>query len=118
VSEDWSWQAGVNGAKPGMVMVGHPADYLNQEYREVYVSGVDEDKAQVVSLNETVTVPCGTFSGCLKIKVYSDLDPGRVEHRYYASGIGLILRETMPESDKRLELVSMDNELPPTSASR
>ncbi|TFG77320.1 MAG: hypothetical protein E4H23_08785, partial [Chrysiogenales bacterium] len=107
VSEDWSWQAGINGAKPGMVMVGQPADYLNKEYREEYVVGVEETKAQVLGLNETVTVPYGTFSGCLKIKVYSDLDPGRVEHRYYASGIGLILRETVPESDKRLELVSI-----------
>ncbi|MBE0665184.1 MAG: hypothetical protein IH584_05120 [Candidatus Aminicenantes bacterium] len=118
VSEDWSWQAGINGAKPGMVMVGQPADYLNKEYREEYVVGVEETKAQVLGLNETVTVPYGTFSGCLKIKVYSDLDPGRVEHRYYASGIGLILRETVPESDKRLELVSIGDELPAAPENR
>jgi len=118
VTEDWSWEAGINGAKPGMVMVGQPQDYLNKEYREEYVAGVAEDKAQVLSLNETVTVPYGTFSGCLKIKVYSDLEPGRVEYRYYASGIGLILSETVPEGGQRLELVSISNELPPTPASR
>ncbi|MFH2108575.1 MAG: hypothetical protein ABII93_07900 [Chrysiogenia bacterium] len=112
VSEDWSWQAGINGAKPGMVMVGRPADYLNKEYREEYVAGVEEDKAQVLSLNETVTVPYGTFSGCIKIKVYSDLDPGRFEHRYYASGIGLVLSESMPEGGQRAELVGIGDELP------
>lgn len=118
VTEDWSWQAGINGAKPGMVMVGLPQDYLNKEYREEYVAGVAEDKAQVVSLNEMVTVPYGTFSGCVKIKVYSDLEPGWIENRFYAPGIGLILSETVPEGGRRLELVSISNELPPTSASR
>ena len=113
VSEDWSWQAGINGAKPGMVMVGHPADYLNKEYREEYVAGVEEDKAQVLSLNETVTVPYGTFSGCLKIKVYSDLEPGHSETRYYAPGIGLVLSETMPAGGRRVELVGIGDELPP-----
>lgn len=118
VTEDWSWQAGINGAKPGMVMVGQPQDYLNKEYREEYVAGLAEDKAQVVSLNEMVTVPYGTFSGCLKIKVYSDLDPGWIENRYYAPGIGLIFSETVPEGGRHLELVSISDELPPTLASR
>jgi hypothetical protein len=118
VTEDWSWQAGINGAKPGMVMVGLPGDYLNKEYREEYVAGVAEDKAQVLSLNETVTVPYGTFSGCLKIKVYSDLEPLRVEYRYYAPGIGLVLSETEPEGGQRLELVSISNGLPAAPASR
>jgi len=106
VTEDWSWQAGANGAKPGIVMPGRPQDYLNKEYQEEFVAGVAEDKAQVLSLNETVTVPYGTFSGCLKIKVTS----GRDEYRYYASGIGLILSETVAAGGKRMELVSISNE--------
>lgn len=118
VTEDWSWQAGINGAKPGMVMVGQPGDYLGKEYREELVAGVAEDKAQVISLNETLNVPYGTFSGCLKIKVYSDLEPGRVEYRYYASGIGLILSETVPEGGRRVELVSIGSELPAAPQSR
>ena len=112
VTEDWSWQAGIKGAKPGMVMAGRPQDYLAREYREEYVAGVAEDRAQVLSLNETLTVPYGTLSGCLKIKVNSDLEPLRTEYRYYASGIGLVLSETVPaEGGRRLELVSIYNEL-------
>lgn len=118
VTEDWSWQAGVNGAKPGMIMVGKPLDNLNKEYREEYVPGVAEDKAQILSLNETVTVPYGTFSGCVKIKVYSDLEPGRVEYRYYASGIGLVLSETEPLGGRRVELVSIGSEPLPAPQSR
>ncbi len=107
---EWSWQAGIDGAKPGMIMAGQPRDYLNKEYREEYAPGVEEDRAQVLSLNETVTVPYGTFSNCLKIKVHSDLDPGRSEYRYYATGIGLILSETVPAGGRRLELVGISNE--------
>lgn len=119
VTEDWSWQAGIKGAKPGMVMAGRPQDYLAREYREEYVAGVAEDRAQVLSLNETVTVPYGTLSGCLKIKVYSDLEPLWAEYRYYASGIGLVLSETVPaEGGRRLELVSISSELPATETSR
>ncbi|HUU05439.1 MAG TPA: hypothetical protein VMZ49_06110 [Patescibacteria group bacterium] len=118
VTEDWSWQAGINGAKPGMVMVGRPADYLNKEYREEYVAGLEEDKVQVLSLNETVTVPYGTFSGCLKVKVYSDIDAGRIEYRYYAPGIGLVLSETMSEGGQRVELVAIGDELPAAPENR
>ncbi len=106
VSGDWSWQAGTDGAKPGIVMPGRPQDYLNQQYQEELVTGVAEDKAQVLSLNETVTVPYGTFSGCLKVKVFS----GRDEYRYYASGIGLILSETVLAGGRRVELVGIGNE--------
>jgi len=117
MTEDWSWLAGSEGAKPGMVMVGHPADHLNKEYRQEYAPGVEEEKALLIGLSETVTVPYGTFSNCLKIKVYSDLAPGRVEYRYYASGIGLLLSETMP-GNRRLELVGISSDLPVESRSR
>jgi hypothetical protein len=106
VTEDWSWQAGTDDAKPGIVMPGRPQDYLNKQYQEELVAGVAEDKAQVLSLSETVTVPYGTFSGCLKIKVSS----GRDEYRYYASGIGLILSETVVAGGRRMALVSIGNE--------
>lgn len=106
VIEDWSWQAGTAGAKPGIVMPGRPQDYLNKQFQEEFVAGVIEDKAQVVSLNETVTVPYGTFAGCLKIKVFS----GRDEYRYYAQGIGLVLSETVAAGGRRVELVGIGNE--------
>ncbi len=107
VTEDWSWQAGVNGAKPGKVMLGKPQDFLNQEYWQAYAPGKDEEKAQVLSVNETVTVPCGTYSGCVKVKVFSGIGSGSVATRYYAPGIGLVLSESVQEGGRRIELVSM-----------
>jgi hypothetical protein len=106
VTEDWSWQAGSAGAKPGIVMPGHPQDYLNKQFQEELVPGVAEAKAQVLSLSATVTVPFGTFTGCLKVRVSS----GRDEYRYYASGIGLIRSETVVAGGRRVELVGIDNQ--------
>jgi hypothetical protein len=110
VTEEWSWQAGTDGAKPGMVMVGNPQDYLNREYRQDFVPGVSENKAQVLAVNETVTVAGGTFSGCVKVRVYSAQEPGQEEIQYFAPDVGLVLSESLPAAERRLELVSIGSE--------
>jgi len=110
LSEEWSWQAGKGGAKPGKAMVGRPQDFVNKEFQLDFVPGVSEHKAQVLGFNETVTVPFGTFSNCVKLKVYSDLEVGKEEHQYFAPGIGLVLSESVPPGGRRLELVSIGSE--------
>jgi hypothetical protein len=111
LTEDWSWQAGTNGAKPGKVMPGRPLDYVNKEFQLEFVPGIAEDKAMVLGVNEKVTVPFGTFSGCVKIKVFSDLEPGKESIMYFAPGTGLVLRsEGFPKGGRRQELVGISNE--------
>jgi hypothetical protein len=110
LSEQSSWQAGTSGAKPGKAMVGRPQDFINKEFQVDFVPGVSEHKAQVLGVGETVTVASGTFSGCVKIRVYSDLESGKEEHQYYAPGVGLILSESVPAGGRRMELVSIGNE--------
>ena len=110
VTEDWSWRAGSSGAKPGRVMVGRPQEYVNKEYQLDYVPGVSMNKAVVLGTDETVTVPFGTFSGCLKVKVFSELETGNVEFMYFAPGTGLVLSEGQPKGGRRQVLVSIGNE--------
>jgi hypothetical protein len=38
------------------------------------------------------------------------LEPGLVEHKYYARGVGLVLEETVSGGDERVELVSVTRE--------
>jgi hypothetical protein len=57
VSTAGSWEAGVDGAKPGIVMWGDPAAHLNEEYKQEYYVGVAEDVATVIALDESVQVP-------------------------------------------------------------
>ncbi len=87
VSTDGSWEAGVKGAQPGIVMPAHPGP--GKPYRQQYARNVAEDMAQIVATNETVTVPAGTFTGCLKTKEWSMLEAG-TELKWYAKGVGVV----------------------------
>jgi hypothetical protein len=84
-----SWLAGVNGAKPGIIMKAHPK--VGDFYRQEFQLGNAEDSAGVLSLNQTVTVPAGTFNNCLETYEVTGLEPGALEHKYYAAGVGNVL---------------------------
>jgi hypothetical protein len=88
VSMDGSWEAGVDGALPGIIMLANPIAGL--WYRQEYFKGEAEDVAQVLSLSTTVTVPFGTYNNCLQTAEWSLLEPKTVEHKFYASGVGMI----------------------------
>ena len=102
-SLDGSFLAGEEGALPGRVMLARPS--VGTTYRQELLLTEAEDAATVLSLDETVSVPLGTFSACLQTEDFTPLEPGHVEHKYYAPGIGLVL-EVDVENGERLELVS------------
>lgn len=103
VSLDGSWKAGVDGAKPGIVMRAQPA--VGAIYRQEFFLGDAEDMAEVISRTGSATVPAASCQGtCLITKEFTPLSPGAIEHKYYAPGIGMIL-EVDPETGERLELV-------------
>jgi outer membrane murein-binding lipoprotein Lpp len=83
-----SWEAGVDGAKPGIIMQAHPK--VEQSYRQEYYKGEAEDKAKVLRLNDSVTVPYGSFDHVLVTKEWTPLEPSYHEHKYYARGVGQV----------------------------
>lgn len=46
-----------------------------------------------MSLKETVTVPAGHFTNVVKTQEGTAVEPGVIEFKYYAPGVGLILTE-------------------------
>lgn len=88
-STEGSWEAGVNGAKAGVIMEAHPK--VGDNYRQEYAPGVAEDRAEILSLNESVTVRKGSFTGCVKTKDYSPLKPDLVENKVFCPGVGQVL---------------------------
>ncbi len=86
VSTEGSWTAGVDGAQPGIVILAEPA--VGMTYRQEYYQGQAEDAAEVLSLDEHVEVPFGTYDGVLMTKDYTPLDPEVVENKFYARGVG------------------------------
>jgi hypothetical protein len=81
-----SWEHGVDGAYAGIAIPGDPRPGL--KYRQEYYKGEAEDAGEVLSVNERVTVPAGTFTNCLETRDTTPLEPDVVEHKYYAPGVG------------------------------
>jgi hypothetical protein len=97
-----SWEAGVDGAEPGIIMPGAPV--LGEPYRQEYYAGHAEDMGQVVRLDGSVAVPYGTFSDALVTRDWTPLEPDVSEHKYYVRDVGLVLED---EGRTRVELVRM-----------
>jgi len=105
-----SWEAGVDDAQPGILMEATPE--VGDVYRQEYLVGEAEDAATVLSLNEMVMVPYGSYNNCLMTGEFTALDPETLEvmeNKFYAAGTGLVLEED-PETGERLELLGIDVE--------
>jgi len=108
ISTEGSWEAGVNGARPGIIMEADPQK--GDVYRQEFAAGVAEDMAKVLGLNQTVTVPYGTFHNCLKTKDFSLLEPDVTENKFYAPEVGFILSKMVKGGSEKLELINITTE--------
>jgi hypothetical protein len=75
--------------------------------RATFTEHVAQDMAEVLSTNETITVPFGTFTGCLLAKEFSPLDKKVVEHKWYAPGIGFVKSVMVQGGSETSELVKV-----------
>jgi hypothetical protein len=107
VSTAGSWEAGVNGAQAGIIMWGDPAAHIGEEYRQEFARGEAEDVGKVVAVAESVTVPFGSFSGCLKTEDRNLLEPGTVENKFYCPDVGTTLEFPVQAPSDRTELVDV-----------
>lgn len=105
ISTEGSWQAGVDGAQPGIVMEADP--HVGDTYQQEFSPGVAEDMATVLALNKTVNVPYGSFKDCLETEEFSPLEPGAIDHKFYARGVGFIQSVALRGGRERLELVTI-----------
>jgi hypothetical protein len=84
-----SWRAGVNGARPGYIMPANPVVGFTH-YQEFAPADEALDQAEVLSLDESVSVPAGSFDSVLKTAETSEVEPDVLEHKYWAPGVGLV----------------------------
>jgi hypothetical protein len=108
VSTEGTWRAGVNGAQPGVIMEAHPQ--VNDHYFQELAAPLAQDEATVLSLHETASVPLAKFRNCLLTKEFTQLEPGNVEHKFYARGIGFVLGVVVKGGKERLALVNIVRE--------
>lgn len=101
VGHSGQWLAGEGRNEPGILMPAHPTAGL--AFQQEYAPGVAEDRATVVAVDQSITTPAGSFTGCIKTEDSSPLDPNVTEFKYYCPAVGLV-REELP--DGHLDLIS------------
>ncbi len=101
VSKEGSWEAGVDGAKPGIMMYAKPAP--GPEYWQEHATNA-QDKAQVMALREPVQVPFASFPDSVRTKEWSELEAGS-SMKWYVRGVGFVRAEA--EDGEITELISM-----------
>jgi hypothetical protein len=101
-----SFEAGVDGAQPGVIMPASPQ--VGMTYRQEYYAGEAEDQASILSLDEQAGVPFGHFTGVLMTKETNPLEPRHTEYKFYARGVGPVLELTASGGTDRVMLLRVD----------
>jgi hypothetical protein len=104
VSRAGSWEAGVDGAQPGITLPADPQ--VGMTYRQEYYAGEAEDRGAIFSLDEQVGVPAGHFTDVVMTKDTSALEPRVLEFKFYARGVGPVLEISVSGGNDRADLLS------------
>jgi hypothetical protein len=100
-----SWEHGIDGAQAGIIMPARPQ--VGMSYRQEYYAGEAEDAGQILSIDEKVDVPYGSFGRVVMTKDTTPLEPGLVEYKFYAHGVGPVLTVPVSGGGSKGELVSV-----------
>ena len=104
VSREGSWEAGVDGAKAGIVMFDKPR--VGEPYRQEYYAGHAEDQATFLTLDTRAATKAGVFKHLRMTEDTTPLDPAIAELKFYARGIGVVLEFDLAPDSGRSELVA------------
>jgi hypothetical protein len=103
VDHDGSWEAGVDGALPGILMLADPLP--GEAYPQEYYPGEAEDLGQVLRVDETVSGPAGEFTDVVVTRDWNPLEPEVVENKYFAPGVGLVYETKVAGEEGELNLL-------------
>lgn len=93
VGHGGAWLAGSDGAEAGLIMSGDPQ--IGMKYYQEIAPNAALDRAEVVSLVETLETPAGLFTNCLRTHEGTALNLNESEFKTYASGVGLIQEQSL-----------------------
>lgn len=96
-SNEGSWEAGVDGAQPGLIMPG--TFLLGAKYFQEQGPPNAVDRGENTAMGLTVVTPAGTFHNCVEVvdtnpaEGVCDVEDGDV--KIYCPGIGLVMDEDL-----------------------
>lgn len=107
-TDDGAWEAGIDDAVPGIVMLGSPRS--GNRYQQEYWEDEAEDWGAVLRLNAKVSIDYGDFEDCLMTREWTPLEPGEIEHKFYCPedgnfGPGLMFIEELKGKTVYVEYV-------------
>jgi hypothetical protein len=70
-------------------MWADPSAHIGEKYRQEYYPGKAEDMGQVLSVDESLTVPFGSFDHVVKTLDFSNIEAAQ-EQKFYAPDTGLL----------------------------
>jgi hypothetical protein len=105
ISTEGTWEAGVDGAKPGIIMPADPQ--IDGAIFQEYYPNHAEDQFQVLSTNESLTLPTGKYEGCIKTKEWTRLEPSVAENKVFCPEVGLAQATTVEGGSDFSQLVGI-----------
>jgi hypothetical protein len=106
VPSNGSFQAGVDGAQPGIIMPGDPKP--GDAYRQEYYPGHALDQARILGYTPA-KVPYGAFPHTLTTVETSALEPTVREQKHYVRGVGELKTQDVAGSREAFQLVSVSH---------
>ena len=93
-NNDGAWEAGVDGALPGVIMWADPQ--AGMSYYQEYYEDEAEDMGMIVATDVSVELSDGTtYENCLQVLDWNPLEPDALEYKYFAPSVGLVKEEVV-----------------------
>jgi len=106
VSRAGSWEAGKDGAMPGILLPAQPQD--GQQYRQEFKKAEAEDNGEVIATGDLVQVTAGRYKAAVVTMDTSNLEKTAVEYKFYAPAVGPVLALDVSGGASREELVKIE----------
>jgi hypothetical protein len=103
VSRAGAWEAGVDGALPGIVMPADPVP--NDATRQEFYGGEAEDLGWVVQTRLSREVPAGSYDDVIRVLEWSPLEPRIVVEKLYAPGVGILSEHALSGGLENFQLI-------------
>lgn len=94
-----AWRAGVDGARPGLIMPG--TFLVGSRYFQEIAPGVALDRAEHIAHELNLATAAGKFQNCVEVRETTPLEPGAESIKRYCPWIGLVF-------DDGVELVAYE----------
>ncbi len=101
-----SFEAGVDGALPGIIMPADPQPGM--QYRQEYFKDEAEDNGEVLALDQQVEVPADHYDDVILTADTITIEPDVLEYKLYARDVGPVLIFGVSGGGGKEELLKVD----------